>query len=87
MPVVRSEYADDFFCLFERESDAGRFAEVLVKRLGRYSLELAQAKTKLIRFGRFARRDCQRQDEGYRTPSTCLASCMTAAPVATVRST
>jgi len=57
-------YADDFVCMFERKSDAERFADVLVKRLGRYSLELAQAKTKLIRFGRFARRDCQRQGEG-----------------------
>ena len=50
--------------MFERKSDAERFADVLVKRLGRYSLELAKAKTKLIRFGRFARRDCQRQGEG-----------------------
>jgi len=37
---------------------------VLVKRLGRYSLALAEANAKLIRFGRFARRDCQRQGEG-----------------------
>ncbi|TWU51557.1 hypothetical protein Poly59_31500 [Rubripirellula reticaptiva] len=39
-----------------------------LKRLGRYSLELAGEKTKLIRFGRFARRDCQRLGEG--APST-----------------
>jgi len=61
-------FADDFVCLFERESDAKRFQEVLGKRLGRYSLELAEEKTKLIRFGRFARRDCQRLGEG--APST-----------------
>ena len=60
--IVR--YADDFICTFERESDAKRFAEVLVKRLGRYSLELAQEKTKLLRFGRFASRDSQRLGEG-----------------------
>lgn len=60
--IVR--YADDFICTFERESDAKRFAEVLVKRLGRYSLELAEEKTKLLRFGRFASRDCQRLGEG-----------------------
>ena len=30
-------YADDFICAFETESDAKRFQEVLVKRLGRYS--------------------------------------------------
>jgi len=37
---------------------------VLPKRLARYSLELAKEKTKLLRFGRFARRDCQRSGEG-----------------------
>lgn len=57
-------YADDFICTFERESDAKRFREVLGKRLGRYSLELAEEKTKLLRFGRFASRDCQRHGEG-----------------------
>ncbi|MEM6692355.1 MAG: group II intron reverse transcriptase/maturase [Planctomycetota bacterium] len=57
-------FADDFVCLFERESDAKRFRDVLVKRLNRYSLELAEEKTKLIRFGRFASRDSQRLGEG-----------------------
>ena len=41
-----------------------RFQEVLPKRLARFSLELAEEKTKLLRFGRFARRDCQRRGEG-----------------------
>ncbi len=62
--IVR--YADDFICTFALEEDAKRFQEVLVKRLGRYSLELAQDKTKLIRFGRFATRDSQRAGEGRR---------------------
>ena len=57
-------FADDFICTFEREADARRFQEVLVKRLRRYSLELAEEKTKMLRFGRFARRDCQRLGEG-----------------------
>ena len=57
-------FADDFVCTFEKESDAKRFREVLVKRLGRCSLELAEEKTKLIRFGRFASRDSQRYGEG-----------------------
>ena len=57
-------FADDFICTFEREADAKRFREVLTRRLGRYSLELAEEKTKLLRFGRFARRDCQRRGEG-----------------------
>ena len=68
-PRLRGEasiirFADDFICTFEREADAERFREVLSKRLGRYSLELAEEKTKLLRFGRFARRDCQRRGEG-----------------------
>lgn len=57
-------YADDFICGFETESDAKRFQEVLKKRLARYSLELAEDKTKLLRFGRFAERDIQRDVEG-----------------------
>ena len=60
--IVR--YADDFICAFELESDARRFQEVLPKRLARFSLELAGEKTQLLRFGRFARRDCQRRGEG-----------------------
>lgn len=57
-------YADDFICAFEVESDARRFQAVLPKRLARFSLELATEKTQLLRFGRFARRDSQRQGEG-----------------------
>jgi RNA-directed DNA polymerase len=60
--IVR--FADDFICAFELESDARRFQDVLPKRLARYSLELAEEKTQLLRFGRFARRDCQRIGEG-----------------------
>ena len=56
--------ADDFICAFELEQDARRFQEVLSKRLGRYSLELAENKTKLLRFGRFAHRDSTRLSEG-----------------------
>ena len=61
-------FADDFICCFERESDARRYQSVLPKRLARYSLKVAEEKTKLIRFGRFARRDHQRRGEG--APST-----------------
>ena len=61
-------YADDFIAAFELESDARRFQTVLPKRLARFSLQLAEEKTKLLRFGRFARRECQRHGEG--APST-----------------
>jgi RNA-directed DNA polymerase len=61
-------YADDFICAFELGSDARRFQEVLRKRLARYSLELAEDKSKLLRFGRFAERETTRRGEG--APST-----------------
>ena len=57
-------FADDFIVCFELESDARRYQSVLVKRLARFSLEVAKEKTKLVRFGRFAHRDCQRRGEG-----------------------
>jgi len=50
-------FADDFICCFEDHRDAQRYQAVLPKRLGRYSLEVAEDKTKLIRFGRSARAD------------------------------
>lgn len=68
-PRMRGEaylvrYADDFICAFQYETDARRFQDVLGKRLARFSLELADEKTKLLRFGRFAERDSIRRGEG-----------------------
>jgi len=68
-PRMRGEaylirYADDFIVGFELESDAVRYQMVLPKRLARFSLSVAEDKTKLIRFGRIARRECQRRGEG-----------------------
>ena len=57
-------YADDFICSFQYHSDAVRFQTVLVKRLARFGLRLAQEKSKLLRFGRFAARDCREMNEG-----------------------
>jgi len=44
-------YADDFIAEFEFESDAKKFYEVLPKRLGKFGLEVAQEKTRIIPFG------------------------------------
>lgn len=68
-PCLRGEaslirYADDFICCFELESDARRYQAVLPKRLARYSLSVAEEKTKLLRFGRFASRDSKRRGGG-----------------------
>lgn len=57
-------YADDFICCFQRYDDAQRFQTVLVKRLARFGLRLAEEKSKLLRFGRFAERDCREMNEG-----------------------
>ena len=65
---VRFPRATRLICCFEREDDARRYQSVLPRRLGRYSLEVAEEKTKLIEFGRFARRNHQRRGEG--APST-----------------
>ena len=43
-------YADDFVCAFEFLSDAERFYRVLGLRLGKFGLQLAADKTKIIRF-------------------------------------
>ena len=43
-------YADDFVCAFEDPNDAERFYKVLGIRLGKFGLQLAADKTKIIRF-------------------------------------
>lgn len=50
--IVR--YADDFVCCFQYQQDAQNFYNALIKRLGKFSLEIAEEKTKVIPFGRFA---------------------------------
>ena len=57
-------YADDFICAFQNHNDAVRFQSVLVKRLARFGLSLAEEKSSLLRFGRFAERDCREMNEG-----------------------
>ncbi len=53
MIVVR--YADDFLVGLQRYGDAKLFMQELRERLLRFSLELHPDKTRLLRFGRFAR--------------------------------
>ena len=56
-------YADDFVATFEQESDARRFFAALPGRLGKFGLEVAPEKTRVLRFGRFSQRDASRLDE------------------------
>jgi RNA-directed DNA polymerase len=57
-------YADDFVCCFQYRSDAEAFYSSLSKRLQMFNLEVAEDKTKIITFGRFAERDLKRNGQG-----------------------
>jgi len=51
--AIMCRYADDWVCAFQYRDDAGRFYEVLPKRLSRYELQVEPSKTKIVRFSRF----------------------------------
>ena len=46
-------YADDFLILFENRGEAERVLEAIRVRMEKFSLELAEEKTKILPFGRF----------------------------------
>jgi group II intron reverse transcriptase/maturase len=62
--VIVVRYADDFVLGFQHDVDARSFQRGLQERLGKFGLNLHPQKTQLIRFGRFARRDCRANGEG-----------------------
>jgi group II intron reverse transcriptase/maturase len=53
--IVR--YADDFVCMFQYENEANAFYGALKERLKKFGLELAEDKSRVIRFGRFAKQN------------------------------
>lgn len=60
--IVR--YCDDFVCCFQFKEDAERFYKVLIKRLAKFNLDIAEEKTKILAFGRFAADNSKRQGLG-----------------------
>lgn len=60
--IVR--YADDFVCCFQNKDEAEKFLEVLKDRLKKFGLEIAEDKTKIIEFGRFAEENRRKRGEG-----------------------
>jgi RNA-directed DNA polymerase len=56
-------YADDFVACFQYAADARRFRKELDGRLGKFHLEVEPTKTRVLRFGRFAKRDAQAHGE------------------------
>jgi hypothetical protein len=64
--VVR--YADDIVLGFQKEQDARAMRMAMAERLAKFGLELHPDKTRVLRFGRFARRDGER--DGRVKPET-----------------
>jgi len=56
-------YADDFVVCFQYEHDAIKFRRGLVKRLGKFGLEVEPSKTRVIKFGRFAEQNSKAKGE------------------------
>ncbi len=54
-------YADDFVCCFQSETEANNFYRALILRLKKFNLEIAEDKTKIIPFGKYAVRNSKRK--------------------------
>ncbi len=59
--IVR--YADDFVICVQYKDDATRIVSGLKARLSKFKLELAEDKTRLIEFGRFAKQNAKAKNE------------------------
>ena len=66
--VIIVRFADDYIVGFEHEDDARRFLEELRDRVAKFNLELADEKTRLIEFGRYAAE--RRAKHGLGKPET-----------------
>lgn len=57
-------YADDFVCCFQNKYEAEVFRQRLEERFAKYGLSLAEEKTKILEFGRFAAENRKRRGDG-----------------------
>jgi len=62
--VVAVRYADDLVVGFQHRAEAERFLQDFRTRLAKFGLELHPEKTRLIEFGRFARKNRASRGEG-----------------------
>ncbi len=46
-------YADDFVCLFQYEKEAEKFYQLLIERLKKFGLKIAEDKSRILPFGRY----------------------------------
>jgi Reverse transcriptase (RNA-dependent DNA polymerase)/Group II intron, maturase-specific domain len=60
---VLTRFADDFVVNFQYRRDAEAFHKNLTDRFGKFGLELAEEKTRVMRFGRFVRADLAKTGE------------------------
>jgi RNA-directed DNA polymerase len=61
-------YADDFVCCFQRKEEAEQFYAALKERLAKFELEIAENKSKIVEFGRYAAKN--RKTKGLGKPET-----------------
>lgn len=54
-------YADDFVCCFQQRTEADSFYQSLRERLAKFNLTVAEEKSKIIEFGRFAATNIERR--------------------------
>ena len=57
-------YCDDFVCCFQNKWEAEAFYGRLIERFKRFGLEVALDKTKILEFGRFAKRNREMRGDG-----------------------
>ena len=57
-------YADDFVCYFQNKWEAEVFRRRLEERFAKYGLSLAEEKTKILEFGRFAAENRKKRGQG-----------------------
>ena len=57
-------YADDFVVCFQYRDDAIQFYNALPHRFAKFGLELAEEKTKIIQFGRYAQQNRKQDNKG-----------------------
>lgn len=53
-------FADDFVCCFQYKEEAERFHKSLKMRLAKFNLEVAEEKTRVLLFGRYAKDMCRK---------------------------
>lgn len=61
-------YCDDFVCCFQNKWEAEKFYKELIERFKKFGLQLALEKTKILEFGKFAKKNRERR--GLDKPET-----------------